>query len=160
VGERDRFLYSASADGVVRCTRLASGQSIVARHCCCTAMLACDLTDTTALEAMRVAKRQSLTPAAVAAANLGRLAAATGFDGSAPDGPDRRRMSLAETVKLAKAEQHAGFGRLVCADYRGHLYAYPVLGTETAVTALDIQRQQQQRLATTSGGPGVAAALA
>jgi hypothetical protein len=137
VGTRDRFLYSGSTDGIVCCTRLVTGTSFVARHCTATAMMACDLIDPEEALRRREEKRQSLTPAAIAAANLRA--------GPGGMGHLRRRSLLEVSRHPSTAESPASNGRLICADYRGHLYAYPTANTEAAVSMIDIQRATAPR---------------
>ena len=124
VGERDRFLYSAAMDGTVRCTRIATGASSIARHCPVSAMCAIDLPDQSHGQGR---EKPLLSAAAVAAANL-RLGAA----------PTSRRSSIRDEIPSSLPTG----GRLFCGDFKGRLFVFPTSSTENNVLATDIQKQR------------------
>ena len=116
VGDRDRFLYSASTDGIVRCTRLATGTSVVVRHCAATAMLAIDVVDPEVALQRRIERGM---------AKAGGLLHG-GY----------RRMSVQEQAQAATSTG----GTLICADYAGRLFAFPTAASERTVTTIDADK--------------------
>lgn len=113
MGESERFLYSASYDGSVRCTRVATGFSLPVRSC-------------TAL---------CLTTAALAPSAADVAAAAEAAKESAAAAAARQHAQergVRQETRFAAVES-----RVICGEPTGRIFAFPTAKSEAAVIARD-----------------------